>query len=392
MPTSARRTAAIMAAVTAIPVSLIAGAATASATTQTAATGFTAKVIINGAKLSHTFTPAGSSTPKTEPLTSPDDITVLGHDIFTAFQNGVGPQGQASTDGNTDSTVVEFTPAGQVIHQWDIHGKCDGITADRQRNLLVADVNEDAHSSVYTISPSTSTVLHYQYSVPLPSKGGTDAISFWHGMTLISASAPGTTGKAAPRAAYPAVYKVTFNSAKLIATVTPLFYDEATATVANTGKGEGKKVKLALTDPDSNEDVPSGAPRFAGDFMLTSQGDQEQIFYSPSGKLQVLHLPHSVDDTAWIRSASGALFLANTGGGTIDEITGPFKTGTVFAAVTPCDQNDAPSTCPAAGFPANYLGQINPWTGALTKVKVSGPSFGPQGMVFIAPGWNVWPG
>ena len=36
--------------------------------------------------------------------------------------------------------------------------------------------------------------------------------------------------------------------------------------------------RLALTDPDSNEDVPAFATRFAGDFMLTSQGDKQQIF------------------------------------------------------------------------------------------------------------------
>ncbi len=30
----------------------------------------------------------------TEPLTDPDDITLLGNDIFVGFQNGVGPQGQ----------------------------------------------------------------------------------------------------------------------------------------------------------------------------------------------------------------------------------------------------------------------------------------------------------
>jgi hypothetical protein len=91
-----------------------------------------------------------------------------------------------------------IAPAGQIIRQWDIHGKCDGITADTQTGLLVADVNEDAHSSVYPIAPSTKTILHYRYS-SLPHNGGTDAISFWHGMTLISASAPGTVGKPAPQ-------------------------------------------------------------------------------------------------------------------------------------------------------------------------------------------------
>jgi len=65
-------------------------------------------------------------------------------------------------------------------------------------------VNEDANSSVYTINPwaaPAKQVRHYAYSSPLPSKGGTDAISIFHGMVLVSASAPGTTGAAAPQSA-----------------------------------------------------------------------------------------------------------------------------------------------------------------------------------------------
>ncbi|MGC1288799.1 MAG: hypothetical protein WA895_38250, partial [Streptosporangiaceae bacterium] len=76
---------------------------------------FKVRVILNGAKLRHTFIPAGSSKPKTEPLADPDDITVLGHHLFSGFQNGVGPQGQASPDGNTDSTIVEYTASGHVV-------------------------------------------------------------------------------------------------------------------------------------------------------------------------------------------------------------------------------------------------------------------------------------
>jgi dienelactone hydrolase len=57
------------------------------------------------------------------------------------------------------------------------------------------------------------------------------------------------------------VYRVTFDPKTLVATTSPLFYDEASATVANTGTGEGKTVKLKLTDPDSNEDVPTDAAR-----------------------------------------------------------------------------------------------------------------------------------
>jgi len=58
----------------------------------------------------------------------------------------------------------------------------------------------------------------------------------------------------------------------------------------------------------------------------------------------------------------------------------------------PCDANDAPATCPGPGFPPNFLGQLNPWTGKITKVDLRGATFGPQGMVFIGPGWSVMPG
>jgi hypothetical protein len=44
---------------------------------------------------------------------------MLGHDLFIGIQNGVGMQGEPSKDGNLDSTIVEFTPGGHVIRQWD---------------------------------------------------------------------------------------------------------------------------------------------------------------------------------------------------------------------------------------------------------------------------------
>ena len=106
----------------------------------------------------------------------------------------------------------------------------------------------------------------------------------------------------------------------------------------------------------------------------------------------MLRLANSVDDTAWARSPRGVLVGADTDGNTIDVVTGPFRPKTIFVAVTPCDANNAPATCPGPGFPANYLGQLNPWTGQISKVDLRGPAFGPQGLVFIAPGWNVMPG
>jgi len=386
---TARRAATAFAAM-AVPASLVlAGtAATASSGGAHAQPGFTVTQIVNGMKLHHSYTVSG--TRKTEPLADPDDLTHFGDDLFTAFQNGVGPQGQPSTDGNTASTVVEFTPSGHVVRQWDIKGKCDGVTADPDLGVLIATVNEDANSSLYTISPWASrgaAIQHYAYNVPLPHNGGTDAITIYGGQILISASAPGTTGAPAPQPTYPAAYSVVLGSDH-VATVTPLYGDEARATVANIGPDRGKSVKLALTDPDSNFAVPWGAPRFAGDFELTSQGDKEQIYAQPQDgalRLHVLSLSQSVDDTAWI-SGAGTLFAADTSGDTVDRVDGDFQAGSIFVAVTPCDADNAPATCPAPGFPPNYVGMLGPWTGHITKVTLSGPRVEPQGMMFISAG------
>ena len=40
---------------------------------------------------------------------------------------------------------------------------------------------------------------------------------------------------------------------------------------------------------------------------------------------------------------------------------------------------------PGPGFPANYLGELNPDTGTIAQLQVDGPAFEPQGMLFLAP-------
>jgi hypothetical protein len=389
-----RRTAKILAAV--LPASLlIVGATVAAAASNQGAAGarrhhsshFEVRQILSGKALSHTFTPSGASQSRSEPLTQPDDITAVGHDLFVGFQNGVGSQGEPSTDGNLDSTIVEFTPGGHVIHQWDIKGKCDGLGTDPERHLVIATVNEDFNSSIYTIAPRGERgeqVRHYTYSQqPLPHNGGTDAVTFYRGHVLVSASAPGTADKPAPQPTYPAVYSVTFDRRSHVATVRPVFFDEAPATVANTGGADhGQTVHLALTDPDSSEVVPHSAARFAGDFMLTSQGDLEQIFLSRRG-LSVLRLSQSIDDSAWATDRDGRLYASDSSNDAVDVVTGRFHGGTMLVAVTPCNANSAPSTCPAPGFPANFLGVENPRTGQISAVPVSGPSLLPKGLIFL---------
>jgi hypothetical protein len=257
-----------LAAFPAVPVIAVAGGAGISAD---AGEGYTVTVLASGASMSHLV---GTSR---EPLSNPDDITLMGGHVFTAFQDGVGPTGTASPTGNTDSTIVELSTGGALVHQWDVTGKVDGLTADPARGRLIATVNEDGNSSLYTVSPATDRVIHFTYSEPLPHNGGTDAISIYHGEILISASAPGTTGPSAPQPSYPAVYAVALDASTGVATVRPLYSDEATAMVANrNSSGYGSTVTLGLTDPDSNEVVPWMSPRFGGASCSTARATRSR--------------------------------------------------------------------------------------------------------------------
>ena len=162
-----RRAATTLATAAAALSMLTAGVATAASAQSRAAAAhpvFHARAILSGSTLQHRFRKAGSKKWHTEKLSLPDDITALGPAMFTGFQNGVGPQGQAAPDGNRDSTVVAFTRTGHALRQWDLRGKCDGLTADPLTGQVIATVNEDAHSSVYTINPVTGQVRHYHYS------------------------------------------------------------------------------------------------------------------------------------------------------------------------------------------------------------------------------------
>jgi hypothetical protein len=372
-----RKSTGIAAAAASVPLALLPATAYAAGSHAHAGSGsYTVTRLLSGSKLTHWFTPAGATKATSEPLTQPDDVTALGDNLFVGFQNGVGSQGQASKSGNTDSTVVEFTIHGRVLHQWDVRGKVDGLGSDLLTGQAIATVNEDGKSSLYTIAPDRwpgGHVQHYAYS-KVPHNGGTDAVSFYRGQILITASAPGTTGgPAAPNAAYPAVYTVTLNPHTHVATTKGLFSDEATATVINAAS-KGKKVKLGLTDPDSNAAVPSSVPKFGGAFELTSQAEQQQIFVQHAGtphqSLSVDNLAQIIDDTAWATSWHGRLFVTDNSGDTVSVVTGQFRPGTEFVAVTP------------NGKPA-YLGTLDLGTGKATAVTLHGPAVRAKGLKFI---------
>ena len=127
-------------------------------------------------------------------MSKPDDIVRVGYKLFVGFQNGVGPQGQASLMVPRQS-VVELGPDGHVIAQWDVAGKMDGLIADPALGGVIAIVNEDANSALQTIridgTPLLVAVTSYTYRpVALPHLGGTDAIAVDEGQ-ISSAPLPG---------------------------------------------------------------------------------------------------------------------------------------------------------------------------------------------------------
>src|ERR1700730_15789027 len=76
----------------------------------------------------------------------PDDITTLAVPkldggkllIWTAFQNGINPNGTAGSPGGPiQSTVVAYdSTTGKIVRQIQVLGKVDGITADPKSGHL----------------------------------------------------------------------------------------------------------------------------------------------------------------------------------------------------------------------------------------------------------------
>lgn len=316
----------------------------------------------------------------TASVSQPDDIAAYGANVLIGWQNHVGADGTPGSGGVTRSTLTEQTRRGTVRHSWSLTGHIDGLAADPRTGQILATVNEDAHSSLYVIRPDTAPrnqVRHYRYNLPDTAQGGTDAVSIYHHQILITASnptvAPGKVGGTAP-----AVYKATLKGTTAV--LAPVFFDNSPAKVANTNDPQhGKTVPLALTDPDSNTVVPATSPRFAGDFMLDSQGDSQQIYVhratSNRPQLSLLKLSQRVNDTAWVTNPHGTLYVTDNADNEVFAVRGAFTPGTAYTAVTPH------STTPTQPNPPNYVGTLNMNTGhitpAITTIQAEGLLFTP---------------
>lgn len=299
---------------------------------------------------------------------SPDDVTYIGPHIFVGFQNGVPSDGP--TPGTPQqSTLVEMKPSGEIEQTWNITGKIDGLGADPANRRVVLTVNEDSNSSMYTVGLD-GAVQHYTYDEALPHGGGTDAVSVFHGAIYTSASNP---------SGGPALYRITLTSSGVAHVEDTAINTDSIATVANTG--HAGTTQLALTDPDSNTVVPASAARFAGDFMLDAQGDQQAVFapsLAPGAPLQVLNLAQSVDDTTFATHNGGKLVVTDSYADTVDIVNGRLAEGAAYTAVTPGNANTPP-----VPTPANYLARLNLNDGSVAPLAISGSSVVPHGVIYM---------
>ena len=126
--------------------------------------------------------------------------------------------------------------------------------------------------------------------------------------------------------------------------------------------------------------------------MLTSQGDQEQIFVNDESwrhkSLAVLALSQSVDDTSWPTTPWGTLYATDSTNDAIDAIVGPFVPGQPIAAATPCDSGTSHPrhACRRRATQRTSSRTINPSTGQVPAVTVEGAAFTPQGGLLFMPG------
>ena len=314
---------------------------------------------------------------------SPDDITLLstpGVDagravLWTAYQNGIGPDGTPSSCCSQSTVTGYDAKSGAVVEIIPVTGKVDGLRADTAHGQLVATVNEDANSALNVIDVATGAVTRYTYS-PSPEvsgNGGTDSITFWNGQMFISHSNPNDTTQAA-------VYEVTLDSSTDTANLSALFNDDSTAQDAVSGA----TAPLALTDPDTDAVVPANAPRFGGQLALISQGDGVIVFASSpsSPNLTVLNLfdgptaafPSGeihppVDGFAVATTHSGTLYVVDSkggaaGGGTITALhVSGFVAGTVFVS----EANDSGN--PLVGTLDLSTGAVQPLPNAFVDPK-----------------------
>ena len=291
-------------------------------------------------------------------LTNPYSITSYEGTIFVAYINKTIPTG-----GKAQSTIVQFSPAGQVLQMYQVVGQTDRIKYNPVDHKIWCLRNEDAHPALTLIEPKSGSQVDLAYAAPTLNGGGYDDVVFLNGQNFLSASNPKLNS--AGQNIYPSIVKVTIVSFDQVY-VSPVLMGNATLTNITSGK----PVEALQSDPESLEVDPSG------NLILDSRADGDLIFLNgPGFPNQVGYRLHvsdgsatqvTVDDTVFPTRGSGTIYVADTPADIVYAVT-----STVFPP------NSAFSTSDTTGV----LARADLQTGKLTSIITGMMS--PHGALFV---------
>ena len=152
-------------------------------------------------------------------LTNPDSITTANGNIFVVYANATNPDGSGGF-----STVVEYSPTGKMLGQFNVLGKADGLKYNPFDHKLWALRHEDSNPALTLIDPKTGVQTDYTYAeLPPAHGGGYDDVVFLKGQIFISASNPNLDANGQNN--FPSIVKARLSGRKVF--VTPVLQGNA---------------------------------------------------------------------------------------------------------------------------------------------------------------------
>jgi len=274
---------------------------------------------------------------------APDSITEGDGSVWVEYGNGASSKG-----GSGSSTIVQYSPTGDLQHTYTIPGLADGLKYDPSTGNIWALQNQDANATITFIDPATQQVsAPLSYAPPYPygdaSTRGFDDVAFNGKSVFLSETNPANPGD-------PVIVKLTNGTAP----IGPL---ETTSILrlGDTGKnlvtGETNQA-LPVTDPDSLKTLPDGS------LILTGEDDKAFTIVQNPGTTQqtasFVTLPGSSaspDDAIIPTATSGTFYVSNQGNNNV-----------IAAKVTGLDKNDIYTSV------GTSVDQVDPRTGVVTPL------------------------
>ena len=198
------------------------------------------------------FTTAVFATGAAVSANSPDSVTFGNNSVWVEYGNGA-----SSTGGSGNSTIVQYSLGGSVLHTYSIPGSVDGLKYNPNTGLVWALQNQDANSTLTIINPATQTTSTLTYGPIYNSMSGArglDDVVFSPNQTFMSVTNPASGTD-------PVIVQLTN-------LVSPLLQSAILASGATgTNRATGTQGTLPATDPDSLKSGPSGS------LILTGEAD-----------------------------------------------------------------------------------------------------------------------